>query len=520
MDQRAKGGTPPPTHTPLPLHPSPPLPLSSAPEDPEKEVGGERRRRREGERGSTGRREQERGGAGHRSEGDGGAVLEVHIEGRCGAAGQRQLQFPGRENTCSEGNVKLRIERLQAKRTKKPPKLLDSYVCKPTIRTYQRQGRGGASRGDTEGGGSGPGKSTPPPAGGAREPGQSQGADLHTSSSPPEPPSSSSLPPPSSSSAAEGVGSVSPAPASPGATASKQVPLKRANKTEVKSDVPPEKVSSLGPSPPMKPCGPPASPTLPLSAQKPGSHGDGVCMPPSHLPDGTAPTERAGAVSSPVTPRPLKSAKVKGRKQNSSSSPAPAVASAGPSPPAEEPLTQNIPTDRPRSPSPSEPPGSGRTALTQRSSTPPALDKERAKKDKAKKEKGKEKKRERGKEPGSKRKSGRKGRDARGKEERGRDPERDERRRRDGNPSPDLHRGTSDHADASGVPAGAADSGEAPQTDTQQPGQTAAPDPPCDGPDETLSLVSTSSPPPPCGPAPPPLGPPPPPRPQTRTAAR
>ncbi|XP_046870427.1 basic salivary proline-rich protein 1-like [Hypomesus transpacificus] len=293
----------------------------------------------------------------------------------------------------------------------------------------------------------------------------------------------------------------------------------------------------------MKPFGPPASPPLPPSAERPGRHGDGVCMPPSHLPDAMAPTGRAGAVSSAVTPRPSKSAKVKGRKQNSSSSPAPAVASAGPSPPSEEALTQNIPpseealtqnvpTDRPCSPSPSEPPGSGHTALTQRSSTPPTLEKERAKKDKSKKEKGKEKKSrhlkgkdemgqsERGKELGSKKKKGRKGRDDRGKEERGRDPslkdetERDERRRREGKPSPDVHRGASDHTAPPSLtfdPAGAADSGEAPQTDTQQPGQTAASDPSCDGPDETLSGVSSSSPspPPPCDPAPPPLGPPP-----------
>lgn len=96
-------------------------------------------------------KKEERRGAGKKREGDKGAVLELLIEGRCGDAGQQQLQISGQETSCPEGNVRLRIG-LQAKRTKKPPKILESYVCKPTIRTYHRQGRGGPLRGDGEGG--------------------------------------------------------------------------------------------------------------------------------------------------------------------------------------------------------------------------------------------------------------------------------------------------------------------------------------------------------------------------------
>lgn len=98
-----------------------------------------------------GKKEEEKRGAGKIKEGDKGAVLELLIEGRCGNAGQQQLQISGRETSCPDGNVRLRIG-LQAKRTKKPPKILESYVCKPTIRTYQRQARGGLLRGDGEGG--------------------------------------------------------------------------------------------------------------------------------------------------------------------------------------------------------------------------------------------------------------------------------------------------------------------------------------------------------------------------------
>lgn len=94
-----------------------------------------------GDVGDGGSGKEEKKGAGRKREGNKGAVLELLIEGRCGSAGQQQLQISSKETSCPEGNVRLRIG-LQAKRTKKPPKILESYVCKPTVRTYQRQGRG------------------------------------------------------------------------------------------------------------------------------------------------------------------------------------------------------------------------------------------------------------------------------------------------------------------------------------------------------------------------------------------
>uniref|UniRef100_A0A3Q3M9I1 Uncharacterized protein n=1 Tax=Mastacembelus armatus TaxID=205130 RepID=A0A3Q3M9I1_9TELE len=130
MDQRVKGGTPPATNS--------TLDTTSAPEDCEQDQVAEKKRRGEGENGEVGNKEEEKRGAGKKREGDKGAVLELLIEGRCGSTGQQQLQISGRETSCPEGNVRLRIG-LQAKRTKKPPKILESYVCKPTIRTYQRQ---------------------------------------------------------------------------------------------------------------------------------------------------------------------------------------------------------------------------------------------------------------------------------------------------------------------------------------------------------------------------------------------
>lgn len=138
-----KGGTPPVTNS--------TLDPASATEDSERDQVAEKQRGGEGENGDVGKKEEEKRGAGRKREGDKGAVLELLIEGRCGSAGQQQLQISGRETSCPEGNVRLRIG-LQAKRTKKPPKILESYVCKPTIRTYQRQGRGGLLRGDGEGG--------------------------------------------------------------------------------------------------------------------------------------------------------------------------------------------------------------------------------------------------------------------------------------------------------------------------------------------------------------------------------
>lgn len=128
-----KGGKPPNT--------SPALYATSAPEDSEQNKVAEKRRKGDGEHGDVGGKEEEKQESGKKKDGNKGTVLEFLIEGRCGSAGQQQLQISGRETSCPEGNLRLRIG-LQTKRTKKPPKILENYVCKPTFRTYQRQGRG------------------------------------------------------------------------------------------------------------------------------------------------------------------------------------------------------------------------------------------------------------------------------------------------------------------------------------------------------------------------------------------
>lgn len=51
-----------------------------------------------------------------------------------------QHQFSVKESNFSEGNLKLKIG-VQAKRTKKPPKNLENYVCRPAIKTSTRHSR-------------------------------------------------------------------------------------------------------------------------------------------------------------------------------------------------------------------------------------------------------------------------------------------------------------------------------------------------------------------------------------------
>ncbi|XP_075965040.1 uncharacterized protein LOC142969202 isoform X2 [Anarhichas minor] len=235
MDQRVKGGTP--TTTNSTLDPT------SASEDSEV---AEKKKRGEGEKGDVGEKKEEKRGALKKREGDKGAVLELLIEGRCGSAGQQQLQISGRETSCPEGNVRLRIG-LQAKRTKKPPKILESYVCKPTVRTYQRQARGGLLRGNGEGGPQNKTSSTPD------EPTRDQRSGLDSvqttskkTASAASPPlasssSSSSSQPLSLSSTASTTASV-PAITSQGTKSAKQVPIKLADKTEVNSNGSSEKV--------------------------------------------------------------------------------------------------------------------------------------------------------------------------------------------------------------------------------------------------------------------------------------
>ncbi|KAI3360500.1 hypothetical protein L3Q82_002388 [Scortum barcoo] len=246
MDQRVKGGTPPNTNS--------TVDPTSAPEDPEQGQVAEKNRRGDGENGDIAEKEEERRGAGRKREGDKGAVLELLIEGRCGSAGQQQLQISGRETSCPEGNVRLRIG-LQAKRTKKPPKILESYVCKPTIRTYQRQGRGGLLRGDGEGGAAQQSKTSTAPDEATRD--QRSGLDAvqptskQTASAASPPLASSSLSslssssqPPSLSSTFTAASTPAPVPSvtSHGTKSAKQVSIKLADKTEVNSNGSSERV--------------------------------------------------------------------------------------------------------------------------------------------------------------------------------------------------------------------------------------------------------------------------------------
>ncbi|NXM30700.1 ASH1L methyltransferase, partial [Oxyruncus cristatus] len=60
--------------------------------------------------------------------------------GKNEALSEAQQQFSVKETNFSEGNLKLKIG-LQAKRTKKPPKNLENYVCRPAIKTSIKQPR-------------------------------------------------------------------------------------------------------------------------------------------------------------------------------------------------------------------------------------------------------------------------------------------------------------------------------------------------------------------------------------------
>ncbi|XP_031431712.1 histone-lysine N-methyltransferase ASH1L-like isoform X3 [Clupea harengus] len=82
-------------------------------------------------------REQEMSGG---TEGE-DATPEAAVGGNRSEGGQ---EFSVKEADYSEGCVKLKIG-LGTKRTKKPPKILENYVCRPHIRTSLRQGRGSGS---------------------------------------------------------------------------------------------------------------------------------------------------------------------------------------------------------------------------------------------------------------------------------------------------------------------------------------------------------------------------------------
>ncbi|KAL4636164.1 histone-lysine N-methyltransferase ASH1L isoform X1 [Arapaima gigas] len=200
----------------------PPLPPTAPPPGGTEKEGG-------GGKGEEEKRENDREGN----------SLEASGGGSNGSGEQQQQQFSITETNFSEGNVKLKIG-LQAKRTKKPPKILENYVCRPAIRTSLRQGRGGG-RGNRGGGtssgntGSGLVQTSPHDRGGEQSPGLSPGINQH----PPPPPSSSATAPatppppppppplPSSCLPTSVTGSMS----------GKRGPLKLARKSDVKSDI-------------------------------------------------------------------------------------------------------------------------------------------------------------------------------------------------------------------------------------------------------------------------------------------
>ncbi|XP_061675210.1 uncharacterized protein LOC133500492 isoform X2 [Syngnathoides biaculeatus] len=145
---------------------------------------------------------------------------------------EQQLQICSRETSCPDGNVRLRIG-VQTKRTKKPPKILESYVCKPTIRTYHRhQGRGGGL----------PSRTATDTDDASRE--NRSGSDgVQTTCKQAAFGTLASLSTPSSSSSTAQsltpanaiVSTIASAIANPGTKSAKQVPLKLDDKTEVTS---------------------------------------------------------------------------------------------------------------------------------------------------------------------------------------------------------------------------------------------------------------------------------------------
>ncbi|KAL0962565.1 hypothetical protein UPYG_G00341770 [Umbra pygmaea] len=176
MDQRIQGG---------PVTP-PPLPNSAHPGD--REEGGvgkkeedEEKKKKEREASQTDSSSAAGGGTGSGEQ-------------------QQSPHFSVKESSYSEGNVKLKIG-VQAKRTKKPPKILENYVCRPAFRaTVRHSGRGGG-RGNRGGAGDGGNQTQSPPHSRerAQSPGMNQPNPMSSSLSatvapaPPSPPSTAAL---------------------------------------------------------------------------------------------------------------------------------------------------------------------------------------------------------------------------------------------------------------------------------------------------------------------------------------
>lgn len=146
MDQKIQGGA----ATPPPL-------ISGAPTGEREKEGGGGKKEDEEEK----KRDREKEGVAAVSAVAGGAGT-----GGQGVTSGDQSHFSIKESSLSEGNVKLKIG-LQAKRMKKPPKILENYVCRPAFRaTVRHTSRGGGSaRGNRAGAaGDGPGSQSQSPS--------------------------------------------------------------------------------------------------------------------------------------------------------------------------------------------------------------------------------------------------------------------------------------------------------------------------------------------------------------------
>ncbi|XP_059898706.1 histone-lysine N-methyltransferase ASH1L isoform X2 [Gadus macrocephalus] len=177
MDQKIQGGTATP----------PPLPTALPAGERDKDGGGgkkdeeEEKKKREREKECTPLDSSSAaGGVG----GDGAGGVAPGAPGGGGGGGVDQSHFSIKESSLSEGNVKLKIG-LQAKRMKKPPKILESYECRPAFRATVRHTtpRSNGGSGSGRGGRTGAAPEGPP-------------ANAHVAPSPPPPPPPPPLPPP------------------------------------------------------------------------------------------------------------------------------------------------------------------------------------------------------------------------------------------------------------------------------------------------------------------------------------
>ena len=179
MDQKIQGGTATP----------PPLPTALPAGERDKDGGGGKKDEEEEKK----KREREKectpldtsnpaGGVG--SDGAGGGAPGAPGGGVGGSVDQSHFSI--KESSLSEGNVKLKIG-LQAKRMKKPPKILESYECRPAFRATVRHTtpRSNGGSGSARGGRTGAGAPEGPLA------------NAHVAPSPPPPPPPPpTLPPP------------------------------------------------------------------------------------------------------------------------------------------------------------------------------------------------------------------------------------------------------------------------------------------------------------------------------------